>query len=56
MSMFATKTIETLVAEAEARGGHSLRRVLGRRDLVALGVGAVLGAVIFVLTGVGAAA
>ena len=33
MSMFVTKTIETLVAEAE--GADGLRRVLGRRDLVA---------------------
>src|SRR4026208_1878379 len=71
MSMFVTKTIETLVSEAEgadglrpavrrrgggARGGEGLRRVLGRRDLVALGVGAVIGAGIFVLTGQAAAA
>jgi hypothetical protein len=54
MSMFVTKTIETLVAEAERADG--LRRVLGRRDLVALGVGAVIGAGIFVLTGQAAAA
>ena len=54
MSMFVTKTIETLVSEAE--GADGLRRVLGRRDLVALGVGAVIGAGIFVLTGQAAAA
>ena len=56
MSLFATKTIETLVAEALSRRDRGLRRVLGRRDLVGLGVGAVIGAGIFVLTGQAAAA
>ena len=40
-----------LRARAEAAGAHDLRRVLGRFDLVALGIGAVIGAGIFVLTG-----
>jgi APA family basic amino acid/polyamine antiporter len=56
MSLFVTKTIETLVSEAEANDANGLRRVLGRRDLVALGIGAVIGAGIFVLTGQAAAA
>ena len=32
MSVFATKSIETLTAEAQAADGHALKRVLGRRD------------------------
>jgi basic amino acid/polyamine antiporter, APA family len=56
MSLFATKTIESLVAEASQPTDRGLRRVLGRRDLVGLGVGAVIGAGIFVLTGQAAAA
>jgi basic amino acid/polyamine antiporter, APA family len=53
VSLFATKSIDMLKAEAGASG---LRRVLGRTDLVLLGVGAVIGAGIFVLTGQAAAA
>ena len=53
MSLFATKSIDMLKAEAGAGG---LRRVLGRTNLVMLGVGAVIGAGIFVLTGQAAAA
>ena len=56
MSIFATKSIETLKAEAQATDGHALKRVLGRGDLIALGIGAVIGAGIFVLTGQAAAA
>jgi hypothetical protein len=56
MSLFATKTIESLVAGASQPTDRGLRRVLGRRDLVGLGVGAVIGAGIFVLTGQAAAA
>jgi APA family basic amino acid/polyamine antiporter len=56
VSLFATKSIEALVAEAHRQGEASLKRVLGRWDLVSLGVGAVIGAGIFVLTGQAAAA
>jgi APA family basic amino acid/polyamine antiporter len=56
VSVFATKSIDRLVAEAVTSDGHSLKRVLGRGDLVALGIGAVIGAGIFVLTGQAAAA
>jgi basic amino acid/polyamine antiporter, APA family len=55
VSLFVTKSIDVLKAEAGA-GGDGLRRVLGRADLVMLGVGAVIGAGIFVLTGQAAAA
>jgi APA family basic amino acid/polyamine antiporter len=53
MSLFATKPIETLLAEAE--GEESLKRSLGPLSLVALGIGAIIGAGIFTLTGVAAA-
>ncbi len=56
MSLFATKSIEQLRAEAQESGEHSLKRVLGPVNLVTLGVGAIIGAGIFVLTGQAAAA
>ena len=55
MSMFATKSIERLKAEAHDTGAHSLKRVLGAANLTTLGVGAIIGAGIFVLTGLAAA-
>ncbi len=55
MSLWATKSIATLRAEAEAAGGTTLKRALGPFNLVALGIGAVIGAGIFVLTGQAAA-
>src|SRR5207245_8812244 len=51
MTLFATKPIATLRAEAEATGDQSLKRVLGPLNLVTLGIGAVIGAGIFVITG-----
>jgi basic amino acid/polyamine antiporter, APA family len=51
MSLFATKSIAALRAEADAEGAQSLRRALGPLNLVALGIGAVIGAGIFVITG-----
>ena len=55
MSIFATKSIERLEAEAAQGGEHSLKRVLGPLNLMTLGVGAIIGAGIFVLTGLAAA-
>src|SRR5205809_47940 len=56
MSIFATKSIEQLKAEAARTGEHSLKRVLGPINLVTLGIGAIIGTGIFVLTGQAAAA
>jgi len=50
--LFAVKPVEVLLAEME--GEHRLRRVLGPVSLTALGVGAIIGAGIFVLTGLAA--
>jgi APA family basic amino acid/polyamine antiporter len=43
-----------LLAEAQESGEHGLKRTLGPFQLTALGVGAVIGAGIFVLSGLGA--
>ena len=53
MSLFATKSMDSLVKEAHESGQHSLKRTLGPFQLTALGVGAIIGAGIFVLTGLG---
>jgi APA family basic amino acid/polyamine antiporter len=55
MTLFATKSIAVLRAEAAAESERSLKRTLGPLSLTALGVGAIVGAGIFVLTGVAAA-
>ncbi len=46
--------MSSLLAEADEQGSHSLKRTLGVFQLTALGVGAVIGAGIFVLAGLGA--
>src|SRR5215470_14451392 len=55
-SIFKTKSLETIKAEAAESGEHSLKRVLGPVNLVTLGIGAIIGTGIFVLTGQAAAA
>src|SRR5882724_5816303 len=47
--IFATKSLEML--DAEAKGDNRLRRVLGPVGLTSLGIGAIIGAGIFVMTG-----
>ena len=54
-NLLATKPMEMLSAEAEEVGEHSLRRALGPVNLITLGIGAIIGAGIFVLTGQAAA-
>jgi APA family basic amino acid/polyamine antiporter len=53
MSLFARKDINAL--QAEVGSDQSLKRALGPVNLVALGIGAIIGAGIFVLTGQAAA-
>ncbi|WP_091874609.1 amino acid permease [Massilia yuzhufengensis] len=52
MSLFRTKNLDTMVAAAQKPGG--LKKVLGPLDLVLMGIGAIVGTGIFVLTGTGA--
>src|ERR1700730_14810832 len=54
MNLFATKPLDLLIKEAQQSGEHSLKRTLGAGQLTALGVGAIIGAGIFVLSGLGA--
>src|SRR5216110_2033188 len=55
MSLWATKSITTLRAEADAAGDNQVQRALGPLNLITLGIGAIIGAGIFVLTGQAAA-
>src|SRR5438128_6159425 len=50
--LFATKSLKVLLDEMA--GEHRLKRVLGPVTLTALGIGAVIGAGIFVATGAAA--
>lgn len=54
MNLFAKKDVASIIAGSEA-GEHKLRRTLGPGNLVALGIGAIIGAGLFSLTGVVAA-
>ena len=53
-NLFKTKSIEQLVGDVE-HGGKALRRSLTAWDLTLLGIGAIIGTGIFVLTGTAAA-
>jgi APA family basic amino acid/polyamine antiporter len=53
-NLLRTKSIEQLVGDAE-HGGKSLKRTLTSMDLTLLGIGAIIGTGIFVLTGTAAA-
>jgi basic amino acid/polyamine antiporter, APA family len=48
--LFARKPIDTLIAQAQEVGEHCLRRTLGPVNLVMLGIGAIIGAGLFVRT------
>ena len=48
--LFRTKSIDRLLSDAEKAGEHSLKRTLGTWSLVALGIGGIIGAGIFVRT------
>src|ERR671936_2649149 len=55
MGLWSTKNISLLQQEAAAEGQHTLKRALGALNLTSLGIGAIIGAGIFVLTGAAAA-
>src|ERR1700722_1370994 len=54
-NLLAVKPLSSLKQEAGEEGAHTLRRSLGAVNLITLGVGAVIGAGIFVLPGQAAA-
>src|SRR3978361_1463917 len=51
MSLFRTKSIDKIVAESLETGEHTLKKTLSASALTFLGIGAVIGTGIFVLTG-----
>ncbi len=54
-NLLATKPLEMILDESAESGVHSLKRALGATNLITLGIGAIIGAGIFVLTGAAAA-
>src|SRR5438045_6987578 len=53
--LFAKKPLNIIMSEADEHGEHSLRRALGPTNLISLGIGAIIGTGIFVLTGTASA-
>src|SRR5438309_131212 len=49
-NLFARKPLDKLIAESQEVGEHTLKRTLGPVSLVALGIGAIIGAGLFVRT------
>ena len=52
MNLFIKKSADELLLEAENEGGKGLKRVLGTWGLIALGVGVIIGAGLFSVTGI----
>ncbi|MDZ4793404.1 MAG: amino acid permease [Bacteroidota bacterium] len=55
MSLFVRKPMDALMNEAAETGTHTLKRTLGAKGLIALGIGAIIGAGLFSITGMAAA-
>jgi APA family basic amino acid/polyamine antiporter len=53
-NLFKRKPLSLIISESKEEGGEHLKRTLGPVSLTALGVGAVIGAGIFVMSGLGA--
>src|SRR5207245_3784965 len=54
-NLLAKKPISIIMAESQETGAHCLKRALGATNLISLGIGAIIGTGIFVLTGAAAA-
>ena len=52
MDLFVKKSAKELLHEAENDGGQGLKRVIGPGGLIALGVGVIIGAGLFSVTGI----
>ena len=55
MSLFVRKPMDALLKEAGDDGTHTLKKTLGANGLIALGIGAIIGAGLFSITGMAAA-
>ncbi len=55
MSLFVRKPMAALMNEAQETGTHTLKRTLSAWGLIALGIGAIIGAGLFSITGMAAA-
>src|SRR6478672_3629568 len=55
MSLFVRKPMNVLLSESEETGTHTLKKTLGASGLIALGIGAIIGAGLFSITGMAAA-
>lgn len=55
MGLFIRKPMNVLLQEASASGEHTLKRTLSSTSLIALGIGAIIGAGLFSITGIAAA-
>jgi APA family basic amino acid/polyamine antiporter len=53
--LLAKKPLTLIMSESEEVGAHTLQRALGATNLITLGIGAIIGTGIFVLTGAAAA-
>src|SRR3954462_9752972 len=53
--LLAKKPLNIIMGEAQESGEHSLRRAFGPTNLISLGIGAIIGTGIFVLTGTASA-
>jgi APA family basic amino acid/polyamine antiporter len=53
--LLAKKPLNIIMEESKDVGEHSLRRALGATNLISLGIGAIIGTGIFVLTGTASA-
>ena len=53
--LFIRKSIDKIMGQAEATGEHQFKRTLGVGHLVLLGIGAIIGAGLFVRTAAAAA-
>ena len=54
MNIFQKKSIDTLLSESTEEGVHTLKKTLGPFRLIALGLGAIIGAGLFSITGLAA--
>jgi APA family basic amino acid/polyamine antiporter len=54
MSIFQKKPLQALLSESKESGAHTLKKTLGPYKLIALGLGAIIGAGIFSITGIAA--